>query len=793
MAEPELRRASDPRIVRKVHFAIKKTCEQKQCPTFERIYRALSIDKIQVTRSRVEMQLNNAVRDGVISESNIPGNRGKSLVNEVKNSYRVPTLENFYENYEDDGHDWYCWVCHREGDVYLCSRCPRVIHKKCAELTSEDLVGEFVCYCCKDLESTKNYGKKELQELSTMLGFTVNRMKSKCEELWISPSEEDEPTYKLFIYKDSNLNNLEKRVRDKEFDSLAKFHYEIEWLFHNAVIFYGGDNKLTTLARMVVLDGQSELSQIDICSECYINSNKRPKNWFSKPCKPPHQIVFAKLGSDPPWPAKVLREHESNGSVDVRFFGQPYQRAWIPVRNIWDLDNKPPLKKRTKAFTMAEEELKIYMRYLSSDKNSETESQLSEDTKSELDDLEDEEEIREDEISDSKDEDELYDPPPAFKKQKPKKQNTPKNNNNNNNSKNKKSSGRGRPRKSDMDERDKDKSKPRKLKAEKRFRELQETKLEELSKDCKVSKHKRKSTSSSESSTDSVSKVDINKTIGDDTMSPDTQFAQQIKMTDDYKMIEKLQERVQKLEKTLEKTRSDYEIAQADLESTRIDFAGEKQKNKRLQEQNDSSSKGHEISLEKYKAELISKRQDDVEQAIEEERKRNELEFEVRLKEALNEERSQSEAKMQEALEKEHLQIDGQVKLMTQREKEEMQRNFERYKSEIEVKHNRSLDENTRKIKLESDDMIKRTMQRIHVDAERMVTATKKKSWCANCVKEAFYHCCWNTNYCSTECQRVHWVTHRYHCTREMMSSTCRSCQQRQNFPPANFGQVPPK
>jgi len=276
-------------------------------------------------------------------------------------------------------------------------------------------------------------------------------------------------------------------------------------------------------------------------------------------------------------------------------------------------------------------------------------------------------------------------------------------------------------------------------------------------------------------------------------MSPDTQFAQQIKMTDDYKMIEKLQERVQKLEKTLEKTRSDYEIAQADLESTRIDFAGEKQKNKRLQEQNDSSSKGHEISLEKYKAELISKRQDDVEQAIEEERKRNELEFEVRLKEALNEERSQSEAKMQEALEKEHLQIDGQVKLMTQREKEEMQRNFERYKSEIEVKHNRSLDENTRKIKLESDDMIKRTMQRIHVDAERMVTATKKKSWCANCVKEAFYHCCWNTNYCSTECQRVHWVTHRYHCTREMMSSTCRSCQQRQNFPPANFGQVPPK
>lgn len=83
-------------------------------------------------------------------------------------------------------------------------------------------------------------------------------------------------------------------VRRREFDSLAKFHYEIEWLFHNAVIFYGGklllknvelkvfrqdvflkyihptvctvifsfslgENKITNLARMVVLDGQNEV------------------------------------------------------------------------------------------------------------------------------------------------------------------------------------------------------------------------------------------------------------------------------------------------------------------------------------------------------------------------------------------------------------------------------------------------------------------------------------------------------------------------------------------------------
>ena len=31
----------------------------------------------------------------------------------------------------------------------------------------------------QDLESTKQYGKKEIQELATMLSFTVDRMKSK--------------------------------------------------------------------------------------------------------------------------------------------------------------------------------------------------------------------------------------------------------------------------------------------------------------------------------------------------------------------------------------------------------------------------------------------------------------------------------------------------------------------------------------------------------------------------------------------------------------------------------------
>ena len=45
-------------------------------------------------------------------------------------------------------------------------------------------------------------------------------------------------------------------------------------------------------------------------------------------------------------------------------------RAWIPKRNIWDLDEKPPAKKRSKALSQAEDELKVYLRLLAKNKSS---------------------------------------------------------------------------------------------------------------------------------------------------------------------------------------------------------------------------------------------------------------------------------------------------------------------------------------------------------------------------------------------------------------------------------------
>ena len=94
MACLEIRRFSDPDIARGIHDAIKKTVEQKQCPIFERLFKALVIDGYKLTQRETEHQLKYAVKDGLICEvkatSNHGANKGKGLV-----AYRLITQGHF--------------------------------------------------------------------------------------------------------------------------------------------------------------------------------------------------------------------------------------------------------------------------------------------------------------------------------------------------------------------------------------------------------------------------------------------------------------------------------------------------------------------------------------------------------------------------------------------------------------------------------------------------------------------------------------------------------------------------
>jgi hypothetical protein len=87
------------------------------------------------------------------------------------------------------------------------------------------------------------------------------------------------------------------------------------------IIFLLDQSKFTAVARALSKIARHEMTEIEICSECYLRSAQPlTTDWFAEPCTNPHTLCWAKMKGYQPWPAKVLRI--VNDEVDVRFFGQ---------------------------------------------------------------------------------------------------------------------------------------------------------------------------------------------------------------------------------------------------------------------------------------------------------------------------------------------------------------------------------------------------------------------------------------------------------------------------------------
>ena len=50
---------------------------------------------------------------------------------------------------EASKNDSYCWICHEGGEVLCCDKCPRVLHLRCSNLTSEPEGDEWNCPTCR--------------------------------------------------------------------------------------------------------------------------------------------------------------------------------------------------------------------------------------------------------------------------------------------------------------------------------------------------------------------------------------------------------------------------------------------------------------------------------------------------------------------------------------------------------------------------------------------------------------------------------------------------------------------
>ncbi|XP_069099565.1 MYND-type zinc finger-containing chromatin reader ZMYND8 isoform X3 [Pleurodeles waltl] len=268
---------------------------------------------------------------------------------------------------QDGRNDFYCWVCHREGQVLCCELCPRVYHAKCLKLNAEP-EGDWFCPECEKItvaECIETQSKAmtllTIEQLSYLLKFALQKMKQPGTEPFQKPVSLDQhPDYAEYIFHAMDLSTLEKNVKKKMYGCTEAFLADVKWILHNCIIYNGGNHKLTQTAKVLIKICEHEMNEIEVCPECYLSACQKRESWFCEPCSHPHPLVWAKLKGFPFWPAKALRDKE--GQVDARFFGQ-HDRAWVPMNNCYLMSKEIPfsVKKTKSIFNSAMQEMEIYV------------------------------------------------------------------------------------------------------------------------------------------------------------------------------------------------------------------------------------------------------------------------------------------------------------------------------------------------------------------------------------------------------------------------------------------------
>ncbi|XP_008280098.1 protein kinase C-binding protein 1-like isoform X3 [Stegastes partitus] len=280
---------------------------------------------------------------------------------------KKPGAVNSNSKDQDGRNDFYCWLCHREGQVLCCELCPRVYHAKCLKLPAEP-EGDWFCPECEKITvaecietQSKAMTMLTIDQLSYLLKFALQKIKQPGTEPFQKPvSLEQHPDYAEYIFHPMDLSTLEKNVKKKMYGCTEAFLADMKWILHNCIIYNGGNHKLTATAKVIVKICEHEMNEIEVCPECYLSSCQKRDNWFCEPCSQPHPLVWAKLKGFPFWPAKALREKD--GQVDARFFGQ-HDRAWVPINNCYLMSKEIPfsVKKTKSIFNSAMQEMEVYV------------------------------------------------------------------------------------------------------------------------------------------------------------------------------------------------------------------------------------------------------------------------------------------------------------------------------------------------------------------------------------------------------------------------------------------------
>uniref|UniRef100_A0A3P8U8Z0 Zinc finger MYND-type containing 8 n=1 Tax=Amphiprion percula TaxID=161767 RepID=A0A3P8U8Z0_AMPPE len=169
---------------------------------------------------------------------------------------------------QDGRNDFYCWLCHREGQVLCCELCPRVYHAKCLKLPAEP-EGDWFCPECEKItvaECIETQSKAmmmlTIDQLSYLLKFALQKMKQPGTEPFQKPvSLEQHPDYAEYIFHPMDLCTLEKNIKKKMYGCTEAFLADAKWILHNCIIYNGGKLRVGQTERISILACKSSAGQ----------------------------------------------------------------------------------------------------------------------------------------------------------------------------------------------------------------------------------------------------------------------------------------------------------------------------------------------------------------------------------------------------------------------------------------------------------------------------------------------------------------------------------------------------
>uniref|UniRef100_A0A0X3Q094 Protein kinase C-binding protein 1 n=1 Tax=Schistocephalus solidus TaxID=70667 RepID=A0A0X3Q094_SCHSO len=270
---------------------------------------------------------------------------------------------------ENKNLDSFCWLCHKSGELTVCSECPRVYHIRCLQL-DQPPPDHWLCPECAEIAScesifgvTEKWRTLNQEQVRACLVFLLDHL---SRHSWAAAFREPVdtkliPEYGKLIKHPMDLRTLLQRVNGGQYASTHSFLADFRWIVHNCLVFNSQTNvNLVVKVRLLERLCLREICLLRACPQCYLNRipalsalpstpevfpelsksdpgtlpRYLPKSsliedaldpeiangrWFTKLCPVVHPLVWIRLDKFPCWPAKVL-EIGAN-SLLVIFFG----------------------------------------------------------------------------------------------------------------------------------------------------------------------------------------------------------------------------------------------------------------------------------------------------------------------------------------------------------------------------------------------------------------------------------------------------------------------------------------